>query len=66
MGIGSRSSSFRIRGGSFPPPVFNAAALRADRTLAGGLCGRERLGTSSGSAPETVNVRSFVTRGFAT
>jgi hypothetical protein len=49
-----------------PPPVFKAADFRAEMTFAGGLCGRERLGTSSGSAPEMVNVRSFVPRGFAT
>jgi hypothetical protein len=66
IGIGSRSNSFRIRGGSFPPPVFRAAALRAESTFAGGLCGRAWLGTSSGSVPEIVNVRSFVPRGFAT
>jgi hypothetical protein len=40
--------------------------LRAEITFAGGLCGRDRLGTSSGSLPETVNVRSFVPRGLAT
>jgi hypothetical protein len=66
LGTGSRSSSLRIRGGSLSPPLFSAAALRAESTFAGGLCGRERLGTSSGSVPETVNVRSFVLRDFVT
>jgi hypothetical protein len=36
-----------MRGGSFPPPLLSAAALRAEMTFAGGLCGRDRLGTWS-------------------
>jgi hypothetical protein len=66
IGTVSWSSSSRIRGGSFPPPLPSAAALRAEITFAGGLCGRDRLGTISGSVPDTVKVRSFVPRGFAT
>ena len=34
--------------------------------FAGGLFGRERLGSSSGSLPEIMNVRSLVPRGVAT
>ena len=52
-----------MRGGSFPPPLESAAALRAEITFAGGFVGRERLGTSLGWLPETGKVRTFVPRG---
>src|SRR5712691_7150887 len=34
-------------------------------TLAGGLCGRAWLGSTFGSSPETMKVRSLVPRGLA-
>ena len=52
-----------MRGGSFPPPLESAAALRAEITFAGGFVGRERLGSAVGWLPEMVKVRSFVARG---
>src|SRR5439155_12224978 len=47
-GVGSRSSSLRIRVGSLPRPLPSAAALRDESTFAGGFVGRERLGSGAG------------------
>jgi hypothetical protein len=40
--------------------------LRAEIALAGGLCGRDRLGSCFGSSPDTVTARSLVPRILAT
>ena len=62
FGIGSRSSSSRIRGGSLPPPDDSAAALRRESSFAGGLCGRDRLALTLRTSPATVKARSLAMR----
>jgi hypothetical protein len=57
----ARSSS-RIRGGSASPPLVSAAAFRCEINFAGGFVGRDRLGTTISSSPDTVNWRCFVCR----